>query len=422
VPRNRRAVISTTLFAITVALTGSLVLFLSSAAQAAGRRAPASPAVKVGKAGKAGKHGQTKNPVPLSTLLATDAWPDANFGWSVSVSGTTAVVGAPYGATGAGEAYVFAKTGGTWSQKAILTASDGVAGDEFGWSVNISGTTIVVGAPGHYFGIGAAYIFSDAGGSWTQVAELNDSDSSGNGDTKFGYSVVTSGAAVMVGADGYGGGMGAVYAYSDVGGTWTGPQRLTASDGTAPDEFGWSMALSGTTLVVSAVRHAANGAIYVFTQSGGNWSQQAELTAADGFADDYFGDKVAISGGLIVAGAPGHHDEQGAAYVFTGSGAKWTQTGEVTASDGQHNDCFGWAVGLSGTTVVVGAEQTNDQNGAAYEFKKSGSKWVQKKELSSSDGGGGNEFGYSASLSGTTAVISAQDADAGAGTVYVYKL
>jgi len=225
-----------------------------------------------------------------------------------------------------------------------------------------------------------------------------------------------------VGADGYGGGMGAVYVFGEPGGSWTQVQRLTASDGVPPDEFGWSMTLSGTTLVVSAVRHAANGAIYVFTQSGGNWNQAAELTAGDGFADDYFGDKVAISGNLIVAGAPGHQNEQGAAYVFTGSGANWKQTGELAASDGEHNDCFGWAVGLSGKTILVGAEQTNADNGAAYVFKKAGSKWRQASELTAGDGGGGDEFGYSASLSGTTAVIGANDADAAAGTAYLYKL
>ena len=187
--------------------------------------------------------------------------------------------------------------------------------------------------------------------------------------------------------------------------------------------FGWSMTLSGSTLVVSAVRHAANGAIYVFTDTGGPWAEQAELTAADGFANDYFGDKVAMSGNRIVAGAPGHTTEQGAAYVFTGSGTSWHQTAELTASDGQHNDCFGWSVGIAGKTVLVGAEQTNADSGAAYVFTKTGAKWSPEARA---DGGRrrprGDEFGYSASLSGTTALIGADGAEATAGSAYLYKL
>jgi len=394
---------------IIVALAGSLVLFFASTAQASGR-----PTVTVAS--------KVKVPSALSELLASDAWPGAGFGWSVSVSGSTAVVGAPYASGYTGAAYVFTKVGGTWTQVAELTSSDAATGDKFGWSVSISGSTVAVGAPGHYYGIGSAYVFSDAGGSWTQVAELADTDTTGSGNIKFGYSVLTSGSEVLVGADGYDGAAGAVYDFTGAGGSWTQQQRLLPSDGAPSDEFGWSMTISGSTLVVSAVRHAANGAIYVFTGAAGSWTQKDELTAGDGFADDYFGDKVAMSGTRIVAGAPGHHNEQGAAYVFSGSGASWTQVGELTASDGQHNDCFGWAVGLSGTTVLVGAEQTNAATGAAYVFKKAGAKWRQKAELTAGDGSPGNEFGYSASLSGTLAVIGSDNSEAGAGSAYLYNL
>jgi hypothetical protein len=410
--RNRRAVVSTALFAVIVLLTGSLVLFLGSVAQAAGR-----PSGAMAKKAK-----KLKVPSPLSELLASDAWPGDDFGWSVSVSGTTAVVGAPYADSYTGAAYVFTEAGGKWTQQAELTASDANAGDEFGYSVNISGTTIAVGAPGHYFGIGSAYVFSDTGGSWTQQAELAATDSDG-GD-KFGYSVVTSGSVVMVGAKNHDASAGAVYVFSDAGGSWAqeGPE-LTASDAAPAAMFGWSMALSGSTLVVSAVKaHDDTGAVYVFSDAGGTWTQRAELSGADGFVNDYFGDKVATDGTRIVAGAPGHDSEQGATYVFDGSGATWTQVAEVTASDGEHNDCFGWAVGLSGNTIVVGAEQTNGDSGAAYVFKKSGAKWIQRDEMKASDGGLTDEFGYSASLSGTTAIISADQAEADAGSAYIYKL
>jgi uncharacterized protein (DUF2345 family) len=397
-------------FTLIVALTGSLVLFLGSAAQAAGRSSEA-PSAKA----------KPKPPSPLSELLASDAWPGDEFGWSVSISGTTAVVGAPYADSYTGAAYVYSETGGVWTQEAELTASDGQVSDKFGWSVNISGDTVVVGAPGHYYGLGAAYVFTGSGANWTQQAELTASDS--EGDDKFGYSVVTSGTAVMVGSDNHYSGTGAVYVYDDIADSWTFEQELTASDAAPFNMFGWSMALSGTTLVVSAVKaHDDTGADYVFTYAGDTWTQVAEIYAADGAEENYFGDKVATNGTVIVAGAPGHDNEQGAAYVFDGSGAKWTQVAELTASDGGPNDCFGWAVGLSGRTVLVGAEQTNADSGAAYVFTGKGAKWRQKDELTGSDGATADEFGYSASLSGTTAIISADQAEADAGMAFIYKV
>ncbi|HVC71016.1 MAG TPA: FG-GAP repeat protein [Acidimicrobiales bacterium] len=399
--------ISTVLFAVVVALTGSLVLFLGSAAGAAG------PSHRV-VAAKA--HG----PRQLSELIASDAWTGDDFGWSVAVSGSTAVVGAPYAGAYKGAAYIFSKTGKTWTQTQTLSASDAAPGNEFGWSVAISGTTVAVGSPGTYFGIGTAYVFTDTGGTWTQQSEFSATDAMG-GD-KFGYSVVTSGSSVMVGADGHSARKGAVYIYTENAGSWPLQVELTASDGLPSDMFGWSMAVSGSTLVVSAVRHAANGAIYVFTDTGGTWSQVAELKAGDGADDDYFGDKVAVSGRLIVAGAPGHNKTTGAAYIFRGAGANWTEVGEPTASDGAANNCFGWSVGLSGTTVLVGAEQHNAAAGAAYVFKKSGSTWKQQPDLTAGDAAAGNEFGYSASLSGNTAVIGADNAEGGAGSAYIFKV
>jgi len=412
VARNKRAVISTVFIAVVVALTGSLVLFLGSVAQAD------SPSHRV-VASKV-----THGPKQLSELLASNAWTGDDFGWSVAVSGSTAVVGAPYASSYTGAAYIFTKSGSTWTQTQELTASDAAPGNEFGWSVAISGSTVAVGSPGTYYGIGNAYVFTESGGIWTQQGEFNNTsgtDSATGGD-KFGYSVVTSGSLVMVGADGHSARTGAVYVYADNAGTWSPQTVLTAADGIPSDMFGWSMAVDGSTLVVSAVQHRANGAIYVFTDTGGIWTQAAELTAGDGQADDYFGDKVAISGTRIVAGAPGHDSVTGAAYVFSGSGAHWNQVGELTASDGADNNCFGWSVGLSGSTVLVGAEQHASGTGAAYVFKKAGSTWKQKSELTAGDAASGNEFGYSASLSGTTAVIGSDNAEGGAGSAYIFNV
>src|ERR1700678_3633482 len=113
--RNRRAVISTVLFSVIVALAGSLVLFLGSSAQAAGRPAPAKA--------QAAKPAKVQKPALLSEILASTPWVGDDFGWSVSVSGSTAVVGAPYSSSYTGAAYVFTDVAGTWIQDAVLAAS-----------------------------------------------------------------------------------------------------------------------------------------------------------------------------------------------------------------------------------------------------------------------------------------------------------
>ncbi len=406
---HHRRVVSAVIFAVVVAMTGALVLALGSTAQ--GLTRPHGAASK-----------RRALPV-MAELIASVPWSGADFGWSVAVSGSIAVVGAPYANSYNGAAYVFSKVKGTWAQQAVLVASDGTTGslDEFGWSVAISGNTVAIGAPGYNDNLGAAYVFSRSGATWAQSAEFIDPESDSISNIKFGYSVVTSGSTVMVGADGaYG--TGAVYVYADSAGTWNQETELTAPDGAISDDFGWSMALSHSTLIVSAVRHAANGAIYVFTDGGGTWTYRTELTASNGDPNDYFGDKVATDGTRIVAGAPGHVAEQGAAYVFDGSGASWKQVAELTASDGGPNDCFGWAIGLSGKTVLVGAEQTFNNSGAAYVYKQKGAKWVQEHELTPTDGGPIDKFGYSVSLSGTTGIVGANQAENDDGSAYLYKL
>src|SRR6202023_3439997 len=119
---------------------------------------------------------------------------------------------------------------------------------------------------------------------------------------------------------------------------------------------GSSRAISGATVVVGASNKNSNtGAAYVFGRSGTAWSQQAELTASDAAVNDCLGWSVAISGSTVVVGAPNKKSNTGAAYVFVGSGTAWSQQGKLTASDAAVNDTFGWSVAISGSTAVVGA-------------------------------------------------------------------
>jgi nucleoside-specific outer membrane channel protein Tsx len=350
-------------------------------------------------------------------LTASDGASGDDFGSSVAISGSTAVVGADTpNATGA--AYVFVRSGTTWSQQAELTASDGASGDQFGHSVAISGSTAVVGEPYKNNGTGAAYVFVRSGTTWSQQAELTASD--GTTDDFLGWSVAISGSTVVVGESTCCSATGAAYVFVRSGTTWSQQAELTASDGTFDDGFGHRVAISGDTVLVGALgKNSATGAAYVFVRSGTTWSQQAELTASDGASGDQFGSSVAISGSTAVVGAPIKKNTIGAAYVFVASGTTWSQQAELTASDGFGELFFGNSVAISGSTVVVGAPSSNG-TGAAYVFVPSGTTWSQQAELTASDGVSGDFFGDSVAISGRTAVVGAPFKNSVTGAAYVF--
>ena len=308
-------------------------------------------------------------------LIASDGTGNDAFGSSVSVSGDTAVIGASGKNTGQGAVYVFVRSGGVWTQQQELTASDGAPRDNFGWSVSLSGNTAVIGASGKSESVGAAYVFALTGGVWRQKQKLSASD--GAVGDKFGCSVSLGGDTALVGAAGKNSSKGAAYVFVESGTAWTQRQELTASDGAAGDWFGGSVSLSGNTALIGAWAktvdsQAQQGAAYVFTQGSGVWSQQRELTASDAAAGDSFGSSVSLTGDTAAIGAPGKTANQGAVYVFVESGSAWSQLQELIASDGAAYDGFGYSVSLIDGAVVVGAlnKAVNWQGfqGAAYVF------------------------------------------------------
>lgn len=223
------------------------------------------------------------------------------FGYSVAISGDTVVVGSPVDdiATNPdqGSASVFVRSAGIWTEQAVLTASDGQASAYFGWSVAISGNTLVVGAPTVY--PGSAYVFVRTAGVWTQQAKLTGADA---GDFLFGTSVGISGDTIVVGDShanvGANSGQGRAYVFIRNGGAWMEQARLTASDGGWYDLFGSSVGISGNTVVVGAPSEgddSSGGSAYVFGRTEGAWSEQAKLTASDRGPWDYCGASVAIS-------------------------------------------------------------------------------------------------------------------------------
>lgn len=411
------------------------------------------------------------------------------FGWSVAISGDTVVVGARLedsDATGvdgdqsdnssefSGAAYVFVRSGVTWSQQAYLKASNIDASDQFGFSVAISGDTLVVGAPfedSNATGVdggqgnnlaedsGAAYIFLRSGSTWSQQAYIKASNT--EADDQFGHAVAISGDTVVVSAyredssaPGVNGDQsnnssmssGAVYVFQRTGTTWSQQAYLKASNPGSFDNFGGSVAISDNTVVVGAVFEDSNaigvngdqannlasiaGAAYVFVRSGTNWSQQAYLKASNTDASDLFGASVAVSDNTVVVGAFGEDsnatgvngdqtdnsaEDAGAAYVFIRSGSTWSQQAYLKASNTDAEDVFGDSVEIDGDTVVVGAwradsnatgidgDQSNNlanTSGAAYVFSRAGTTWSQAAYLKSSNSDPDDGFGRYVSVSG----------------------
>ncbi len=382
-------------------------------------------------------------------LKASNTDAGDQFGYAVALSGETLVVSAPYedsGSTGingdgsdnsvnaSGAVYVFVRSGATWSQEAYIKTLNPDPLDQFGFSVAISGETIVAGAVdedssdtgvnGNQFdnsasGAGAAFVFVRDGTTWSQQAYLKASNT-GSGD-QFGQSVGVSGNTVLVGArledsnatgiNGNGGNnqsinSGAVYVFVRSGAIWSQQAYLKASNTGSGDQFGSAVLISGDTVIIGAPNEDSassadqnnnsvldSGAVYVFTRTGTAWSQQAYLKAPNAESTDQFGRSLAISGSMLMVGAPNEDSgakevdgsqtdnsalNSGAAYVFVRMGTTWNHQTYLKASNTEASDFFGISVAISGDTVLAGAYQ----------------------EDSNATGSNGNEFDNSAESSG----------------------
>jgi hypothetical protein len=303
---------------------------------------------------------------------------------------------------------------------AELTASDGQRGDEMGISVAVCGSTVVVGASElNSSTLGAAYVFVKGSLGWanmTQTAKLTASD--GVPGAVFGSSVACFGDTVVVGAPHQYGGE--VYVFVEPSAGWsdmTETARLTASDSGGNDDFGYSVATDGKAIAVGAPQASgqvsAQGKAYIFEQPKGGWkttsNYTAELTASNATFDNGLGASVSVSGNTLVAGAA--NSGSGAAYVFVEPEGGWTTTSnfnaELTASDGGDGDAFGYSVSISDNTIASGAYQTN----AAYIFVEPPGGWATGTETAKvRSGNPGSDFAYSLSLRGNNLVVGSANA------------
>jgi hypothetical protein len=364
-------------------------------------------------------HGEIVGATPsyneVAELEGSDTVVNDNFGQSVAVSGFTIVVGAWGHAFTAGRAYVFSKTARGWHQVAELKGSDTVIANSFGCSVAVSGTTIVVGALGHGDNAGSAYVFAKTATGWHQVAELKGSDTVAN--DVFGGSVAIAGDTIVVGALGHEVGAGRAYVFAKTATGWHQVAELKGSDTITNDYFGGSVAISGTNIVVGARQHASDsGRAYVFAKTATGWHQAAELKGRDTVAKDEFGFSVAISGTNIVAGASGDAAQAGRAYVFRETAGGWSEAAELTGSQTHAGSRFG-DVAASGRGIVVGAPAADQ----GYVFAKTATGWHQAAELKGRDTVAHDDYGGTVAISGTTVVVGASGHASTAGRAYVFE-
>ncbi len=380
-------------------------------------------------------------------LLASDGTAGDYFGFSVAVSGdgSTALIGAPGKNSDKGAAYVFAFNGTQWVQQKELTASDGAADDGFGYTVALSndGNTALITAVGKYAGTGAAYIFTRSGTTWAQKQELFASD--GAAGDYFGFVAALNGngsTALICAPKKYANtnvAQGAAYVFTLSGGTWSQLPELTDPDNVKGNSFASSVTLSGdgNTALINAYNSVTTGmGVYVYALSGTTFALQQELLPPQGDPDSAgpdFGSSLALSnnGNTALTSSAMTFSTQngntvydpGIVYVFTRSGVTWSLQKELTASDGTKKDAF-YEVGLSGdgNTALIGAYGKNSGQGAAYVFTLSGGTWSQLPELTAPDGVAGDNFGNSVALNdnGNTALISAPSRNSDQGAVYVY--
>jgi len=334
-----------------------------------------------------------------SKVTAGDAATGDSFGWSVSISEDTAIIGAIGDDDSTGSAYIFKKKGSNWLQQGKLVPNDGAPNENFGVSVSVDGGTAIVGSwlNNNGFNTGSAYIYKEEGPNWVQQAKLIASDV---GVVEFGWSVsISGGTAIVVANPGRSSGLAYVFKQEEK--TWIEQAELSTGVG-GNDGFGWSASISGNTALIGAYRDdelgLESGAAYIFQREGGAWTQQAKLIPNLGVPNDWFGWSVSLDEDIAVIGTYNASQTPpaiGSAYIFSRDGKSWIEQAQLNASDAFPSDVFGSTVSVSGRDVVIGS---GSEGGSAYVFQPDASAWVEKKKFIASKGGSSNAFGKSVSV------------------------
>jgi hypothetical protein len=379
-------------------------------------------------------------------LTSSEMTEHAEQGYSVALSanGDTALVGAR-GYNGlAGAAWVYVRSGSTWTEQAKLVGAHGGTLAEQGFSVALSadGNTALIGAPvdagaeEKYYG--AAWVFTRSGTSWSEQQKLVATGSSTDAQQGHSVSLSASGNTALIGAEDNESGVGAAWVFTREAGSWT--QRggkLVGKHGAEIGLQGWGVALSGdgdTALIGGPKAEGEKGerevgAAWVFTWTGSEWKEQTKLPSGSGAGPETGeGESVALSGdgSTALVGGIGYNHSLGGAWVFTRSGETWTQQGEPLLGDDADTQAEqGVSVALSedGNTALVGGYHDDTSRGGAWAFERTGSSWSEQQELAGSGGKGFAEQGNGVALSAdsSTALIGGPGDGEGFGAAWVFS-
>ena len=364
--------------------------------------------------------------VEYSKLLASDGNNPDQFGHDIAVFGNTAIISSYFDNT-RGAVYAFQKDSmGVWQQEDKFTASGLSNNAGFGQSLSLYERTAVVGAFQQNSLAGAAYVFSsDSNGNWTQISQLNPLEAT----SRFGNSSAIWDDTIIVGTafslPPLASTPGAAYVFSKDGSGWQRSAKLTANDGQANDNFGWSVSLYGNRALVGAPFDddlgSVSGSAYIFEHNGSSWQQVAKLNASDGSESSIFGHAVSLWDNFALIGAPGAGN--GAAYLFhTDGNGNWNQIAKITPDDNAVN--FGRSIALNGYNAVVAVRDVTSVGSAyLFQFDENGN-WNEQAKLLPSDGVNGQIFGSSVALSGSDIFVGSEgDNQIGeiAGSAYVFR-
>lgn len=360
---------------------------------------------------------------PTEVLTVPNGKQLDGFGRMVMIEGDNMVITAS-AADQKGAAYAYRRIAGVWTPKQKFTGSTTSTGDNFGFRADMDGDRIAVGAywdDDLGFDSGSVFVFEFNGTAWVQTALILAPD--GDANDGFGSSVALSGDVLVVGASAdepsgvaY---AGSAYVFRLTAGAWTFEQKLTHALPEVEDQFGWDVAIDGTTLLSSCIQDKEGalktGAIYSFDFDGTTWNQTQRFVASNGGDNDYLGWDMALEGSRAAIGAP-NHNGTGAVYVFERQGGVWTETDKLVSAVTTGGDSLGWSVALEYPRILAGApgkagippSPAGFGDGAVFQFNFNGLNWADAHHWVSGDVSTGGFFlpqlGSSVALDGPTAV------------------
>jgi FG-GAP repeat/LVIVD repeat len=359
----------------------------------------------------------TSEEIPTVKWEPADGMPGDKFGRAVCISGDYAIIGADQDEEGGnvnqGSAYIYEKSNGFWTMKTKLLANDGAASDRFGFSVSISGNYAIIGSINSNNNEGAAYIFFRDNGTWVQQSKLAIA-----GSLNIAESVSISGDYAIISDPqstvGSNPSQGCAWIYTRIGTSWTQQAQLISNTGVAGGNFGSTVSISGDDAVAGYPSENSNvGCTYVFVRNGNQWNEQTRFCEPNN-QPALFGWSVTISGNTIIVKKLFPQPEL---FVFTRTGTTWSLEQELYVPNLAFEPGFASSISLSGDYLIVGCDgakvysyDPGSNNGAALIFKRTGVTWSLVRIVRDPAGSGGHALGFSVSINGNDILVGAPNA------------